>query len=73
MPSDHWHKKWTCPFYASSGKTHVACERGSRMAFPNVSAALTYFDRRCASPEMCWKECSIARMLNDYYDKERDK
>jgi hypothetical protein len=70
MPTDYWHRLWTCPFYDSSGKLHVKCEGGCRMVFPDVKTALIFLENRCASEDLEWKSCSTYIMLTDYYERK---
>ena len=67
---DYWHKPWQCPFFVWDEKRCVACEGGCRISFPDRDAAVSYMDGFCASREGGWKECSIAKMLNEFYDRE---
>jgi len=60
------HMYWQCPFFKWDGKMEVSCE-GGRVKFPEAEDAKGYFEKYCAGD---WKNCSIARMLNQYYDRE---
>lgn len=60
-------KNWRCPYFSWDEHCAVHCELGQRVRFPDDSAAAAYTYKYCCSFE--YSECSIAAMLNDYYER----
>ena len=70
MPSD---KEFKCPFYGShKKKKRLTCEGGTGITFPDHTAAERYFCLYCTSGKG-WESCSIAEMLNEYYERKYER
>jgi hypothetical protein len=53
-----------------NGRLWVLCERECRVGFPDTISAKKHFDAFCANSNNGWKECSIAKMFEEYYDRK---
>ena len=67
--SYYWHKFYICPYFTSDDQRKVCCEGNCRLCFPNNETTNEYLKKYCAS-DHGWKECSIAKSLNAYYEKK---
>ena len=65
------HKSWSCPFFVWDERLAVHCE-GGRLRFPDWEAAGEFTNRFCAGG-MGWKNCSVARNLLLYYEREQEE
>lgn len=68
---------YKCPYFVSDrtevhGKTFsIRCEGGSCVLLPDRKTACQYAATYCASYD--WRQCSIAKSLNDKYAREEKK
>ncbi len=69
--SGYSHKYWSCPFFVWDERLAVHCE-GGRLRFPDWEAAETFTGRFCAG-DMGWKNCTVARNLLLYYEREEER
>lgn len=65
--SVYWHKYYICPYFSSDDKQKIYCEGHCRLCFPDKDTTNEYLRSYCAS-DQGWKNCSIAKSLNEYYD-----
>lgn len=61
---------YQCPFYKKSLPLSLHCE-GADITFPDVTAARDHVCAFCAN-EFGWRKCSVAIMLQRYYDRKED-
>ena len=61
------HRSWSCPFFKWDERLAVHCE-GGRLTFPDRDAARAYAERYCAG-ERGWKQCTLSRALELYYER----
>lgn len=59
-------KYWRCPYFRWDAEHAVHCE-GGRVAMPSRTFANQYMTAFCAGD---WKQCSVARALDKYYEEE---
>lgn len=58
---------WSCPYWHKDKGERVTCEAGS-VCFPDRAARMDYIRRFCASSDG-WKNCQMAKMMDDYYER----
>ncbi len=56
-----------CPFYKDERRLKLFCEGGT-LKSPDLRYRREYLLKYCAS-EDGWKKCTIAKSLNEYYDR----
>lgn len=56
-----------CPFWKWCEETRVHCE-GGKLVFPDRAAKEAFTGTLCGN-RWDWRRCSLARMLNDYYER----
>ena len=57
-----------CPFFKNEKLLRFNCE-GVSIKFPDKQARRDHVKDHCAN-RTGWKECTIAQMLIDYYDRK---
>lgn len=65
-------RAYTCPYFREeTASGNIICEVGE-IRFPDKIARRGYVYCLCAAnPE--WKNCSIAKMLTEFYEREEQK
>lgn len=58
---------WICPYYRRDYKDRMSCE-GGRVQMPSVPLTREYMAQYCASQN--YRNCTLARVLTQYYEKE---
>ena len=67
---DYYHYEYICPYLARVEKHKVTCERGSCVFFSSAEEARLFLRTYCCGE---YGSCTIAKMLNDYWEGEEDE
>ena len=62
---------WQCPYFTWDGVQCVRCEAG-KIDFLSKRNAEDYMTRFCANVDG-WKNCTIARQINIFYETQEEK
>lgn len=60
------HRYCLCPFFQRTCKDAILCENKTRLNFKDAKGASDYYKNYCCGE---WKTCSVAKALNDYYER----
>ena len=71
MSSGYSSKIWICPFFQGDRKQCVLCE-GGQLRFPDPKAQNIFVNRYCANMPG-WETCPMAKCLQDYYERQRNR
>ena len=61
-------RMYHCPYFASAKKLCVRCEL-AELGFPDQAAKERFVTQFCAA-HPGWKQCQLARVMEDYYDRK---
>ena len=66
---DYYHYEYICPYLTQVIKHRVTCERGCCVIFSKAEEARRFLRTYCCGD---YGACSIAKMLNDYWEGEEE-
>lgn len=66
---DYYHYAYKCPYFSQVTKYKLICERGCTIWFKDKHEAKRFLKNYCCGD---YNQCSIAHMLNEFWEGYKD-